>query len=119
MIIYIDMDGVISDFKLACKLQGLDEKQMNAPDKYLDFRLQAAKRKVQRGRACRFKTPRAVRLPSPNPDRPPASRRKKRPPTHVSILAVPISSQSKSETPEGLHWRHGATAKLTCGLLVI
>lgn len=37
MIIYIDMDGVISDFKLACKLQGLDEKQMNAPDKYLDF----------------------------------------------------------------------------------
>ena len=37
MIIYIDMDGVISDFKQACKLQGLDKKQMNAPDKYLDF----------------------------------------------------------------------------------
>ena len=37
MIIYIDMDGVISDFKLACKLQGLDKKQMNAPDKHLDF----------------------------------------------------------------------------------
>ena len=37
MIIYIDMDGVISDFKRACKLQDLDKKQMNAPDKYLDF----------------------------------------------------------------------------------
>jgi len=33
------MDGVISDFKLACKLQGLDKKQMNAPDKHLDFSL--------------------------------------------------------------------------------
>ena len=37
MIIYIDMDGVISDFERACELQGLDKKQMNAPDKYLDF----------------------------------------------------------------------------------
>jgi len=37
MIIYIDMDGVISDFERACELQGLDEKQMNAPDKHLDF----------------------------------------------------------------------------------
>ena len=37
MIIYLDMDGVISDFKSACKLQVLDKKQMNAPDKYLDF----------------------------------------------------------------------------------
>jgi 5'-nucleotidase len=37
MIIYIDMDGVISDFKRACELQGLDKKQMDAPDKYLDF----------------------------------------------------------------------------------
>jgi 5'-nucleotidase len=37
MIIYLDMDGVISDFKSACKLQALDKKQMNAPDKYLDF----------------------------------------------------------------------------------
>tara|TARA_R110000824_G_scaffold149243_1_gene319415 strand:- start:348 stop:797 length:450 start_codon:yes stop_codon:yes gene_type:complete len=31
------MDGVISDFKLACELQALDKKQMHAPDKYLDF----------------------------------------------------------------------------------
>jgi 5'-nucleotidase len=37
MIIYIDMDGVISDFKKACELQALDKKQMHAPDKYLDF----------------------------------------------------------------------------------
>ena len=37
MIIYIDMDGVISDFERACELQGLDKKQMNAPDKHLDF----------------------------------------------------------------------------------
>ena len=31
------MDGVISDFKLACELQALDKKQMYAPDKHLDF----------------------------------------------------------------------------------
>jgi len=37
MIIYIDMDGVISDFERACDLQGLTEKQMKAPDKHLDF----------------------------------------------------------------------------------
>ena len=37
MIIYLDMDGVISDFKLACELQGLSNGKMKAPDKYLDF----------------------------------------------------------------------------------
>ena len=44
------------------------------------------------------------------PDRPPASRREKRPPAHSSTF-------EKLETLEGLHRRHGATAKLTYGLV--
>jgi 5'(3')-deoxyribonucleotidase len=37
MIIYVDMDGVIADFEKACVEQKLDKKQMNAPDKFIDY----------------------------------------------------------------------------------
>ena len=56
------------------------------------------------------------------PDHLPQCRHEKWPPTRTSILTVALSSglaPTKSKTPEGLHRRHGVTAKVTCGLTVM